>query len=95
LRKRKYLLLPDQILLLATLLFFSFGSNLPLGYFRENSRKFSPRWFILVHASIPFIVVMRITFGFNWYWIPFTLGCAVAGQLLGGRIRRRAQNETQ
>jgi len=95
LRKRKYLLSPNQILLLAVLLLFSFGSNLPLGYFRETSRKFSPRWFILVHASIPFIIVLRITFGFSWYWIPFTLGCAVAGQLLGGRIRRRTLNEAQ
>ncbi|MFK5927153.1 MAG: hypothetical protein QM483_11025 [Desulfuromusa sp.] len=80
----------DQIFPLAILLLFSFGTNLPLGYFRETSRKFSPRWFILVHASIPFIIVLRITFGFSWYWIPFTLGCAVAGQLLGGRTRRKA-----
>jgi hypothetical protein len=80
---------PDQILPLASLLIFSFGSNLPLGYFRETSRKFSPRWFILVHASIPFIIILRLSLGFSWYWIPFTLTCAVAGQILGGRICRK------
>ncbi|WP_321370023.1 hypothetical protein [uncultured Desulfuromusa sp.] len=83
-------MLPDQILALAILVFFSFGSNLPLGYFREGSRKFSFRWFILVHASIPFIIILRTILGFSWVWIPLTLGCAVSGQLLGGRFRKKA-----
>ena len=83
-------MLPDQTMQFAALLLFSFGSNIPLGYFRENSRKFSPRWFVLIHASIPFIIILRIVFGFSWHWIPLTLGCAVAGQLIGGRARRRA-----
>ena len=74
---------------LAILLFFSFGSNLPLGYLREASRKFSLRWFILIHISIPFIIALRTMLGFSWYWIPFTLACAVVGQLLGGQIRRK------
>ncbi|MCK5825813.1 MAG: hypothetical protein KAG93_02165 [Desulfuromusa sp.] len=80
---------PNQILLLVILLFFSFGSNLPLGYFRETSRKFSLRWFILIHVSIPFIIALRTVLGFSWYWIPLTLAGAVMGQVLGGRIRRR------
>ena len=74
---------------LTSLLFFSFGANLPLGYLRETSRKFSLRWFVLVHLSIPFIIVLRLMLGFDWHIIPFTLLCAVAGQLVGGRIRRR------
>lgn len=80
---------PNQFLPLAGLLGFSFGVNLPLGYLRETSRKFSLRWFVLIHLSIPFIIVLRIMLGFGWQWIPFTLACAVAGQLIGGRIRRR------
>ncbi|MDA3903960.1 MAG: hypothetical protein PF441_11000 [Desulfuromusa sp.] len=80
---------PDQILPLAILLLFSFGSNLPLGYLREASRKFTLRWVFLIHVSIPFIIALRILLGFNWHWIPSTLFCAVAGQLIGGRIRRR------
>jgi len=79
----------DKLLPLAVLLFFSFGANLPLGYLRETSRKFSLHWFVLVHLSIPFIIVLRSMFGFGWQAIPFTLLCAVAGQLAGGRIRRR------
>jgi hypothetical protein len=79
----------EQLLPLASLLIFAFGVNLPLGYLRETSRKFSPRWFVLVHLSIPFIIALRSMFGFGWQLIPFTFGCAVAGQLVGGRIRRR------
>jgi len=80
---------PDFFLPLSGLLVFSFGVNLPLGYMREASRKFSLRWFVLVHLSIPFIIVLRLMLGFGWQIIPFTLACAVGGQLVGGRIRRR------
>ena len=80
---------PDLFLPLSGLLVFSFGVNLPLGYLREASRKFSLRWFVLVHLSIPFIIVLRLMLGFDWRIIPLTLACAVGGQLIGGRIRRR------
>ena len=80
----------ENYLPLAALLMFSFGANLPLGYLRETSRKFSLHWFILVHLSIPFIVILRGMLGFDWHIIPFTLICAVAGQFAGGRLRRRS-----
>lgn len=80
---------PDQILKLTVLLVFALTSNIPLGYLRETSRKFSLRWFILVHLSIPFIVLLRDSFGFSWQWIPLTLVCAVVGQMIGSRCRRK------
>ena len=79
----------DNPLPLLALLIFSFGANLPLGYLRETSRKFSLHWFVLIHLSIPFIVALRSMFGFGWQVIPLTLFCAVAGQLAGSRFRRR------
>lgn len=80
---------PDRALQLTSLLVFAFGSNLPLGYLRETSRKYSLRWFALIHLSIPFIIALRLLFDFDWTVIPFTLACAVAGQIIGSRIRRR------
>ncbi|PLX87967.1 MAG: hypothetical protein C0618_05360 [Desulfuromonas sp.] len=80
---------PDRFVQLALLLAFAFTVNLPLGYMRETSRKFSLRWFVLIHISIPFIVMLRITQDFSWQIIPLTLGCAVAGQIFGGKIRRK------
>ncbi len=74
---------------LVSLLLFAFFSNIPLGYFREGSRKYSLRWFIFIHLSIPFIVGLRMSNDISWRAIPFTLVLAVAGQWLGGRAHRR------
>jgi len=80
---------PDRVLQLTGLLAFALGSNLPLGYLRETSRKFSVRWFVLIHISIPFIIALRLALDFGWKVIPFTLAGAVIGQVVGARIRRR------
>ncbi len=42
-----------------------------------------------MHCSIRYIVWLRIMFDFSWQIIPFTLACAVIGQLSGGWVRRR------
>lgn len=74
---------------MTNLLCFAFFANLPLGFLRESTRKLSLRWFVYVHISIPFILAMRIGYDFGWKAVPFTLACAVAGQLLGGYIKRQ------
>lgn len=73
---------------LSNLLLISFLLNLPLGYLRESTERYSLRWFVYIHLSIPFILLLRISYGFEWEVIPFTVACAVAGQLLGGRLKR-------
>jgi len=66
----------------------AFAMNLPLGYLRQGVKKLSFKWFLYIHLSIPFIIVLRILLGIHWYYIPFSLGSAVAGQLVGGRLRK-------
>jgi hypothetical protein len=78
-----------QTLHLANLLTLAFLSNIPLGYLRESSRRYSLRWFVYIHLSIPFLLTVRIYYDFGWQAVPFTIGCAVLGQIAGGRIRRR------
>ena len=68
---------------------FAFLSNIPLGYLREGVPRFSLRWFVYIHLSIPFIIGLRIANGVSWHAIPFTLGLAVAGQYFGSQARRR------
>ena len=86
------MLLPDtHVLPLIILLLIAFASNLPLGYLRENAPKYSLRWMIYIHASIPLLVIVRQLYGFSWHWIPVTLVCAAVGQILGGWMRRRTQ----
>ena len=80
---------PSPALNLAQLLIFSLIANLPLGYLREGSPRFSLRWLIYIHLSVPFIILLRLTHGFSWGVIPFSLACAVFGQFVGGRMYRR------
>lgn len=63
--------------------------NLPLGYYRQACEKFTFAWYFYVHISIPLIIFVRVKCGFGWQVIPFTIGGAVIGQIIGGRIRRR------
>ena len=73
------------IILIAT----AFGANVPLGYLRQATRKFSFKWMLYIHVSIPFIILLRMGMGLSYWFIPFSLGSAVAGQVVGGRLRKR------
>ncbi|MFO7766926.1 MAG: hypothetical protein R6V33_10890 [Pelovirga sp.] len=86
-------MLPEkQLLPLIILLVVAFVANLPLGYLRETTPKYSLRWIVYIHASIPLLIIIRQFYGFNWHWIPVTLICAVSGQLLGGWLCRQGQS---
>jgi hypothetical protein len=71
---------------LATLLI-----NIPFGYWRESVRKFSPAWFVAVHAAVPLVVLMRhqSEIGFAWYTYPPMILCYFTGQFTGSRLKRR------
>lgn len=62
--------------------------NLPLGYLRQATRKFSFKWFLYIHLSIPFIILLRLGMGISYWYIPFSVGSAVAGQVAGARLRK-------
>lgn len=76
-------------LLLFGLIALTIIVNIPLGYFRQAVEKFSFAWYFYVHISIPLIIYLRIKAGYSWKFIPLTLGAAIIGQIIGGRIRRR------
>ncbi|MGB5590911.1 MAG: hypothetical protein WBN31_08210 [Gammaproteobacteria bacterium] len=80
------------ILLLATLIL-----NLPFGYWREGVRKFSPAWFVAVHAAVPLIVLLRLGLGVEWklLHLPFMIAAYFGGQTLGARLRRRRTNDDE
>jgi len=65
--------------------------NIPLGYLREGQRKYSLAWFVYIHLSIPLIAWLRIANHITSWLIPFFILCAVAGQIVGGRTRRRTE----
>ena len=74
---------------LISLLLFAFFSNIPLGYLRMGSPRYSVRWFVFIHLSVPFIIGLRISSNISWQIIPVSIALAVAGQMVGSRIYRR------
>lgn len=68
---------------------FTFVINIPLGMWRETTRKFSIAWFVAIHASIPLIIYLRVIFEISNWWIPVNIVLAVLGQLIGSRLQRR------
>lgn len=63
--------------------------NLPMGYVRAGSRKFSLPWFVAVHAAVPVVAGLRLLTGIGWRpeTLPLFVAAYAAGQFLGGRFR--------
>jgi len=74
---------------LVSLLAFAALSNIPLGYLRMGSPRYSVRWFLYIHLSVPFIIGLRIANPPSWQIIPLSIALAVAGQMTGSRLYRR------
>jgi hypothetical protein len=63
-------------------------ANVPCGAVREHTQKFSPAWFLAVHATVPFFAFMRKGVGMPRWAIILTLAAAVAGQAIGAKLER-------
>ena len=79
------------ISVLALLTLAALVLNLPFGYLRVKTKKFSVMWFLYIHLPIPFIFVLRTMAGFGYKFIPVLVVGAVLGQLLGGRLNASAR----
>lgn len=74
---------------LATVAATAAALNIPCGAWREHFEKFSVGWFIAVHATIPFVAMLRKAVVMPKYAIVVTLAAAVAGQVIGSRLERQ------
>mmetsp|Transcript_12643 Transcript_12643/g.46214 ORF Transcript_12643/g.46214 Transcript_12643/m.46214 type:complete len:368 (+) Transcript_12643:144-1247(+) len=70
-------------------------ANLPCGAVREHFEKFSPMWFVAVHASIPFVMLLRKAVVLPPYAISVTILSAIIGQIIGSRAERARCVELQ
>ena len=63
--------------------------NLPFGYWRAGTRRFTRPWFFAVHTPVPVVIALRILAGIAWKLasLPVLMGAFVLGQFLGGRVR--------
>jgi len=77
--------LPTKVLAIGVL---GMALNVPLGVWRQHTKKFSPQWFLAVHATIPFIAMLRKAVVMPKYAVAFTIGSAVLGQAIGARAEK-------
>ena len=77
--------------LYALVLAATFVLNVPFGYWRAGVRKFSPQWFVAVHAVVPMVIGMRLAAGlpFRWSLFPLFVAAYFGGQYVGSRWRVR------
>jgi hypothetical protein len=70
------------------------GINLPFGYWRATTRKFSPAWFVAVHAAVPLVVLVRWLIGVSLAWTtaPVLVAAYFLGQWGGARVRERRRD---
>ncbi|XP_042003221.1 uncharacterized protein LOC121752296 [Salvia splendens] len=77
--------LPAKILAIGCL---GIAANIPLGVWREHTRKFSPSWFIAVHAAVPFIAMLRKSVLMPKTAMAITIAGSILGQIIGSRAER-------
>lgn len=74
------------ILIVFGLVLAAFILNIPFGYMRGPSKKFSLPWMLYIHAPIPFVFLLRSWAEMSMKIIPLLLIGAVAGQVIGSRL---------
>jgi hypothetical protein len=75
-----------KVALVLGLFSYTFMLNLPFGYLRRATRKFSLAWWLCIHAPVPIVVLGRMFSHLELYYVPVFIGAAVLGQLWGGRL---------
>jgi hypothetical protein len=74
----------------------TFFVNLPFGWWRAALRKFSPAWFVAIHAPVPVVIALRWALGlpFRWTGLPLFVAAYFGGQFVGSRLHlKKLQTE--
>ena len=76
----------DTLVLIA---FFVLILNIPFGYWRAGTRKFSRDWYLAIHIPVPIVLLFRLFFNLGWGWESYAVLVTAyfAGQLTGKIIR--------
>lgn len=77
--------LPAKVLAVGLL---GMAANVPLGIWREHTKKFSPQWIVAVHAAVPFIAMLRKSVLMPKTAMVFTIAASILGQTIGSRAER-------
>ncbi|XP_052170273.1 uncharacterized protein LOC127786705 [Diospyros lotus] len=77
--------LPEKMLVIGVL---GIAANIPLGIWKEHTRKFSLSWFAAIHASVPFIAMLRKSVLMPKNAMALTIAASILGQVIGSRAER-------
>jgi hypothetical protein len=80
------MVISSQLYAVLALFIFTLLINLPFGYFRSKTRRYSLRWFLYIHIPIPLIFIARTLSHIEFRYIPIFVLAALAGQILGGKF---------
>ena len=72
--------------ILVALTLLTLAVNIPFGYLRSQSKKYSFKWILYIHLPVPLIIYLRHVTGINYYYIPLMLAAAMTGQFTGGGL---------
>ncbi len=76
----------DEYIVLGIVAGITLALNLPFGFLRSKSSKYSFRWFLYIHLPVPFIYLLRRVLMFNLSAVPVLIIAAAIGQVWGGKI---------
>jgi hypothetical protein len=64
--------------------------NLPFGFWRHGTTRFSLPWFLAVHLPVPMVIILRVvsTLGFRFTTFPVLIASFFLGQFLGGKLHQ-------
>lgn len=64
--------------------------NIPFGYWRANTDKFSRQWILAIHLAVPLVIAVRYISGLGWAWytFPVLIAAFFSGQYFGSAIRK-------
>ncbi len=66
--------------------------NIPFGYWRSNTKRFTIQWMAAIHLPVPVAIGLRFwLLGGSWTLIPAFVAAFAAGQYTGGIIRHRLE----
>lgn len=80
------MVISHKLYAILALFIFTLLVNLPFGYLRAKTKKYSFRWFLYIHIPIPLILAARTFSHIEFKYIPIFVLAALAGQILGGKI---------
>jgi hypothetical protein len=70
-------------------------ANIPFGYLRGNTKRFSLLWFLYIHLPVPLVIFLRNLFEveLTWSFAPVYFGAYLFGQWIGKKIFSSRRNQ--